>query len=145
MVSDLKIIKAANENLTMASAAAQLRLHFNTFSRRAKKLNVYRPNQGGIGQKQTRVRRDAFKTQDILNGKHPQYQTLKLKKRLLKEGIKENICEECDLDGVWNGLPLNMELEHIDGDRTNHRLENLKMLCPNCHSLTDTYRGKNKA
>ena len=43
----------------------------------------------------------------------------------------------------WNDKKINMELDHIDGNRTNHKLKNLRMLCPNCHSQTDTYRAKN--
>jgi 5-methylcytosine-specific restriction endonuclease McrA len=43
----------------------------------------------------------------------------------------------------WSDKKINMELDHIDGNRTNHKLENLRMLCPNCHSQTDTYRAKN--
>ncbi|MEM1121082.1 MAG: HNH endonuclease signature motif containing protein, partial [Bacteroidota bacterium] len=67
----------------------------------------------------------------------------KLKQRLLEEGVKVNICEKCGIKD-WNGESINMELHHIDGDRTNHKLENLEMICPNCHSQTANYRAKNK-
>lgn len=66
-----------------------------------------------------------------------------LRKRLLKEKIKESKCENCTLD-EWLGKPISLELHHVDGDRRNNRLENLKLLCPNCHAQTGNYRGKNK-
>lgn len=62
-----------------------------------------------------------------------------LKKRLLSEGVKQNICEICGVS-EWNGKPLNMELHHKDGDFLNNTLENLIMICPNCHSQTENYR-----
>jgi hypothetical protein len=65
-----------------------------------------------------------------------------LKRRLLAEGLKENRCERCGLT-EWNGEPLNMQLHHKDGDGTNNTLENLELLCPNCHAQTDTYGGRN--
>jgi hypothetical protein len=70
-------------------------------------------------------------------------QTFRLKQRLLTEGYKEHRCECCGLT-QWLGQPVPLELHHIDGDRMNNILRNLELLCPNCHALTDNYRGKNK-
>lgn len=69
-------------------------------------------------------------------------QTNKLRKKLLKEGFKEHICE-CCLNTTWNNVPIPLEVHHKDGDKNNNQIENLELLCPNCHALTDTYRGKN--
>jgi hypothetical protein len=80
---------------------------------------------------------------DILDGKHPTYQTLKLKNRLLKEKILEDKCSSCGLT-EWLGNPLSLHLDHIDGNNHNHVKSNLRLLCPNCHSQTDTWCGKNK-
>ena len=44
----------------------------------------------------------------------------------------------------WLGEPIPLELHHLNGERTDHRIDNLQLLCPNCHALTDTYRAKNK-
>lgn len=66
-----------------------------------------------------------------------------LKKRLIKEGIKKYQCEICN-NINWNNAPIPLELEHCNGNNTDNRIENLKLLCPNCHAQTPNYRGKNK-
>lgn len=65
----------------------------------------------------------------------------KLLKKLLNEGYKENRCEVCGIT-EWNGKPITLQLHHIDGDHLNNSLENLQVICPNCHSQTDNFRGK---
>lgn len=65
-----------------------------------------------------------------------------IKLRLLKDGLLENRCQSCGLS-EWRGQPLSMHLDHINGVRNDNRLENLRMLCPNCHSQTPTYSGRN--
>lgn len=79
--------------------------------------------------------------EDILK-ENSNYQSYKLKNRLLQEGIKDHRCECCSLE-KWNNKPIPIELDHINGINTDNRLENLRILCPNCHAQTDTYRGKN--
>ncbi len=69
--------------------------------------------------------------------------TSALRKRLVRQGIFEPRCASCGL-ADWLSQPIPLELDHINGDRFDHRLENLRLLCPNCHALTATYRGKNK-
>ena len=68
--------------------------------------------------------------------------SFKLKNRLLSQGIFEHKCYECGLT-EWRGQPTPLELEHKNGDGSDNRLENLTLLCPNCHALTATYRGRN--
>lgn len=67
----------------------------------------------------------------------------RLKNVLLREGVFTRICSSC-LGTEWMGHPIPLELDHIDGDNINNVLENLRLLCPNCHALTSTYRGKNQ-
>jgi hypothetical protein len=69
-------------------------------------------------------------------------QTNTLKQRLILEGLKEPQCEGCLLY-EWCGEPIPLELDHVNGDRRDNRLGNLRLLCPNCHALTPTYRGRN--
>ena len=78
----------------------------------------------------------------VSDAKYP-YQSHKLKLRLIKEGLKTHKCEECGIT-EWRGHPTPIELDHINGDNRDNRLENLRLLCPNCHAQTDNYRGKNK-
>ena len=72
--------------------------------------------------------------------KNSTIKSAKLKIKLLKEGLKENKCEMCGIT-EWNGKPIVCQLHHIDGDNTNNSIENLQMLCPNCHSQTENYCG----
>lgn len=66
-----------------------------------------------------------------------------VKQRLLHAGLKVASCEQCGLS-EWDGKPLALELHHVNGDGLDNRLENLLLLCPNCHSQTDTWGGRNK-
>jgi hypothetical protein len=68
--------------------------------------------------------------------------TSRLRERLIEECVLEPICSACDL-ASWRGGPPPLQLDHVDGDRTNNRLENLRLLCANCHAQTDTYCGRN--
>ncbi len=66
---------------------------------------------------------------------------LKRRQILLEQ---DNCCSECRIEQEWNGKPLKFQLDHIDGDRANNTRENLRMICPNCHSQTETYGRCNK-
>lgn len=141
LISKEEFIKVCQSSGTMAEAAASIGLHFNTFKRYAVQFGCYRPNQAGIG---IRKNMPKIPIEDIIEKSlHPHYQSYKLKKRLIEEGIKENKCEECGLK-TWLGNPLPLELHHIDGKRSNHHLSNLMLLCPNCHSQTETFRARNR-
>lgn len=66
-----------------------------------------------------------------------------VKNRILKEGILAHMCANCGLPPVWMEKPLVLVLDHINGVRDDHRLENLRLLCPNCNSQTETFAGRN--
>lgn len=136
-----EFIKTCNESLTMAQACAKLNMHFNTFKRYAQQFGCYKPNKGHKGMK-TGWKVTRVKTEDILAGKHPEYQASKLRIRLLEEGHKEHRCEVCGLS-MWNGKPIPLELHHKDGNSHNHLLNNLQIVCLNCHAQTATFRSKN--
>ena len=65
-----------------------------------------------------------------------------VKSRLLRAGVIQNRCDRCGIRD-WLGMPISIHIDHINGIRNDHRLENLRMLCPNCHSQTSTYGGRN--
>src|SRR5438270_12706402 len=67
-----------------------------------------------------------------------------LKKRLVKEGVLAYVCAGCGIS-TWRERPLALHLDHLNGIGDDHRLENIRLLCPNCHSQTDTYCGRNTA
>jgi Zn finger protein HypA/HybF involved in hydrogenase expression len=66
-----------------------------------------------------------------------------IKKRLIKENILKNKCVECGQTNIHNGKILILQLDHINGLNNDYRIENLRILCPNCHSQTKTFAGKN--
>ena len=95
------------------------------------------PHRTGFGHEESRI-----PLSKILNNEVT-YSTSSLKKRLLETGIKEKKCECCGITN-WNNKSLNFELHHIDGNHYNNNLENLQILCPNCHSQTDNFRSSKK-
>lgn len=78
-------------------------------------------------------KKDSSVTQKVLRG------------YVKRHNVIEYKCAFCGGDGSWMGETISLELDHIDGNNSNNQIENLRYLCPNCHALTDTYRGKNKA
>ena len=81
---------------------------------------------------------------DIFDNKVP-IRSSKLKEKLFTLGYKERKCEKCGCGTEWEGEPLTLELHHKDGNHYNNNLDNLQILCPNCHSQTETYRSRTKA
>lgn len=79
-----------------------------------------------------------------LPSKYTPFNNLKGDKARRLRLIKEHgtICSVCNLS-IWNSKPMPVELDHIDGNPENNLKENLRLICPNCHAQTDTYKGKN--
>ena len=67
----------------------------------------------------------------------------KLMKRLLEARVKQHKCEICGNTGEWQGKPLTLQVHHINGNHKDNRIENLQILCPNCHTQTENYGSKN--
>lgn len=67
-----------------------------------------------------------------------------IKRRLILEGVLTNRCALCDCDPIWLGKPLTLHLDHINGFPTDYRIENLRLVCPNCDSQLETFAGRNR-
>lgn len=89
------------------------------------------------GRKQVFTDKEVF----IANSNYPRRC---IKKRILQNKILEYRCSLCNIDDNWNNNKLTLQLDHINGINNDHRLSNLRFLCPNCHSQQETYAGKNK-
>jgi predicted nucleic-acid-binding Zn-ribbon protein len=94
----------------------------------------YKGNQGGKGYKISSIKKSSkeyMENPDFCNSS-------RLRKKLLSEGIKESKCERCG-NTHWQDSLIPLDLHHIDGNRFNNNLENLQILCKNCHALTESY------
>ena len=98
---------------------------------------AYDGNQGGKGIKTDPKNRTAKEYAEL-----PSCRSSVLKKKLIKEGYLYDVCSECGIGELWMDKPITLELDHIDGDRYNNDFDNLRILCPNCHSHTETFRKK---
>lgn len=144
----LEMIKsAAEQSPSMKQAADLMGIPYSTFIRYAKKFELYSPNQGLVGAR--KPWRECLKQSldDLLK---PDISTTsaRLKIKLFAAGLLKEECSACGIGPEWNGKKLTLQLDHIDGNRRNNLLVNLRILCPNCHSQTDTFcrgQGKNYA
>ena len=133
-ISDEQLILEYTNTPHLGKLSVKFKVPIITIWRRLNKLNI---------KIKTFKNNVKIPIQEILNGMHPYYQTFKLNKRLLKEKIFKNECNICGIS-EWNNKKISMQLDHINGDSSDHKKENLRFLCPNCHSQTETYCGKNK-
>lgn len=136
-----RIVHASEITNSAAAAAATLGIKIDTYRKYAKKYGCYKVNPAGKGISKPNTTK--IPLWDILEGLHPQYSSAKLRIRLIEDKVFPHQCNKCGLT-EWLNEPIPLELEHIDGVHHNHKVENLELLCPNCHAQTETYCGKNR-
>ncbi len=141
-----EIEHAMKNTLSNRSAAKFLGLHYNTYKKYAKmyfnddgiSLFESHKNQRGAGitHKSRKGYKDKYPIEEVLAGMHPEHPTDKLKERLFREAYKAEACESCGFDEKRiTDLNAPLMLDWIDGDKTNHELNNLRVLCLNCYYL----------
>lgn len=105
---------------------------------RIRKLGLDRSHFTGMAWAKGQKRRDLALPLDEILVEGSTYGSSRLRERLVAEGLLLPLCAECGLT-KWRGERLPLHLDHINGDHTDNRLENLRILCPNCHSVTKTW------
>lgn len=130
--TDEQLIKAVNDCTSFREVATQLGLSKSSVTDLKNKANLLQADY-------SHFRKGGYKEKPF----ESLVSRRTIKKRLLRDDILENKCYSCGITD-WLGQSLSLELEHIDGNRNNNTIENLTLLCPNCHSQTPTFRGRNK-
>lgn len=145
-----QFVEAVKTSLSYAEVIRKIGLkvagsNYDTVKRKIKELNLDIKHMTGTAWNQGeryKIIKPAIPLNNVLIENSTWINTNHLKKRLLKEGLKNYKCEFCN-NNEWMGRPISLELHHINGIKDDLRIENLQILCPNCHAFTDNYRGKN--
>ncbi|HEU4881769.1 MAG TPA: HNH endonuclease signature motif containing protein [Longimicrobium sp.] len=148
--SDDDLRAAVAESKTVREALKRLNVqgrgdNYKTFHKHVRRLGIDTSHFAGSGhlRGQSRLNLASRRSLDVILVENSEYENTKtLSQRLLREGVLERRCYECE-GTEWRGQPMPLELDHINGNRRDNRRENLRFLCPNCHALTSTFRGRN--
>jgi Zn finger protein HypA/HybF involved in hydrogenase expression len=145
-----EIRKAVKESYSIAQTLCKIGLkprggNYRIIKKKIKEFNIDTSHFTGQGHLKGKTHQfiPLFPYEQILT-ENSHYQSFKLKNRLIKDNMLKNECSACMLEATWQGKEIKLHLDHTNGINTDNRIENLRLLCPNCHSQTDTYTGKNK-
>lgn len=148
--TDEELRAAVAESKTVREALKRLNVqgrgdNYKTFHKYVRRLGLDTSHFVGSAhlRGQARPNPASRRELDAILVENSEYENTKhLSRRLVREGVLERRCYECGLT-EWRGRPMPLELDHVNGDRRDNRRENLRFLCPNCHALTPTFRGRN--
>ena len=147
--TDKQLMEAIDTSLSIRSVLQKIGLlptggNYQSIKKRVKILNLDITHFTGKGHLKNKQHGWANKTplnkllvKNYLGGVSSHH----LRQRLIKEGLIKKVCNRCGID-QWQGEELSLELEHKNGNKFDNRIQNLEVLCPNCHSLTTTYRRR---
>lgn len=148
--TDEDVIKAVKSNLSIAGVLRELGLqgkggNYKTINKAFKRLSISTSHFTGQSHLKGKTHNWAKKIplDDLLVKDSTYNNNCNLKKQLFEKGLLENKCQLCGLESEWKGKPIVLRLDHINGTNNDNRLENLRMLCPNCDSQLDTFAGRN--
>lgn len=150
-VNESVFVAAIKNSISIREAILKLGLvetgsAYRIFKKRAQNLNINIDHLKGQGHLRGKTHNWAPKIplEEILVSNSNYTNTTSIRKRLLKVNLLNNKCAKCNLESMWNNEPLTLQLDHINGiNNDDNRLKNLRLLCPNCHSQTATFAGKN--
>jgi hypothetical protein len=145
---ELKKAAKSSKSLRQVLMKLNLKEAGGNYSQIKKFLGIYKINTKhftgkGWNKGMRGIGKPRLQLKEILK-KESYFQSFKLKKRLFSAGLKSRKCEICGWNKVSADGRMPLELDHVNGDSLDNRLENLRILCPNCHSLQITHRGLNR-
>lgn len=142
-ITNEQLLQAANLHHSYAAIMRYLHIkpsegNWYSLKLRMAELNIDTSSWRGVGHGT-----GGNKPKEIILGPNvPLSSSSRFKKQLIANGMLPNQCAICLLPAEWNNQPLSLQLDHVDGDRNNQTLSNLRLLCPNCHSQTENFAGK---
>jgi hypothetical protein len=122
--------------------------NITAFTKKVKLLDIdisHFTGQGwNVGGRYTKVRNNKkYSNDEVFVENCPLISSNPIKRRIINDSLIEYKCQSCDLGDIWNNKKLVLQLDHVNGNNMDNRLENLRFLCPNCHTQTDTFNGRN--
>ena len=145
--TDEEFIKIVKESNSYSDCLRKLGLttrggsSSDILKKRINELNLSVDHFGKLNKQSSTAR---YALEEILVENSSYHNISRLKIRLINEGYLEYKCACCGNTGQWLGKKLSLQLDHINGINNDHRIENLRFLCPNCHAQTNSFAGKNK-